>query len=195
MPSHYSLALLWYNRTMKIIDHRLDNARQLSSPNCSVRTSKEINLLVIHNISLPPGQFGGPHIDQLFCNELDCNEHEFFKELEGLNVSSHLLIRRDGEIVQYVPFNMQAWHAGISLYKGRDKCNEFSIGIELEGTDYEEFTDAQYSALIAVTNALLDAYPAMSQDEIVGHSDIAPERKTDPGPFFDWQRYRDELRR
>jgi N-acetyl-anhydromuramoyl-L-alanine amidase len=178
---------------MKIIGHRLDYARQLDSPNCSERGDILIDLLVIHNISLPPGQFGGTHIDQLFCNELDCNEHEFFKELDGLHVSSHLLIRRDGEIVQYVPFNMQAWHAGISVYQGRERCNEFSIGIELEGTDHEEFTDAQYSALIAVTRALFDAYPTMSEDKIAGHSDIAPERKTDPGPFFDWQRYREGL--
>lgn len=178
---------------MKIIDHRLDNARELNSPNCSERVGGLIDLLVIHNISLPPGQFGGAHIDQLFCNELDCNQHEFFKELEGLKVSSHLLIRRDGEIVQYVPFNMQAWHAGISDYKGRDRCNEFSIGIELEGTDYEEFTDAQYKALIDATRVLLGAYPMLSVDKIVGHSDIAPERKTDPGPCFDWQRYRGGL--
>ncbi|MDC1436079.1 1,6-anhydro-N-acetylmuramyl-L-alanine amidase AmpD [Gammaproteobacteria bacterium] len=178
---------------MKIIDHRLNNARELNSPNCSERGGELIDLLVIHNISLPPGQFGGPHIDQLFCNELDCNQHEFFMELEGLKVSSHLLIRRDGEIVQYVPFNLQAWHAGISAYQGRDTCNEFSIGIELEGTDHEEFTEAQYKALIDTTRVLLDTYPMMSENKIVGHSDIAPERKTDPGPYFDWQRYRDGL--
>ncbi len=178
---------------MEIIDHRLNNVKQLNSPNCSDRGDNLIDLLVIHGISLPPGQFGGPHIDQLFCNELDCNQHEFFKELEGLKVSSHLLIRRDGEIIQYVPFNMQAWHAGISIYEGREICNEFSIGIELEGTDHEEYTDSQYKALIAVTRVLLDAYPLMSKDKIVGHSDIAPGRKTDPGPCFDWQRYKDGL--
>jgi len=178
---------------MKIIDHRLNKARQHNSPNCSEREDNEVSLLVIHNISLPPGQYGGPHIDELFCNELDCNQHEFFKELEGLKVSSHLLIRRGGEMIQYVPFNMQAWHAGISNFDGRDKCNEFSIGIELEGTDHEEFTDAQYQALIATTRLLLNAYPQLKEKRIVGHSDIAPERKTDPGSCFNWQHYRESI--
>jgi AmpD protein len=178
---------------MKIINHHLDCARQLASPNCSNRENDEISLLVIHNISLPPGQFGGSYIDELFCNELDCSQHEFFKELEDLKVSSHLLIRRDGEIVQYVPFNKQAWHAGISNYAGRECCNEFSIGIELEGTDFDEFTESQYMALIAVTQALLEAYPEMSKDRIVGHSDIAPGRKTDPGSYFDWAYYKGGL--
>jgi AmpD protein len=178
---------------MKIINHRLNSARQLDSPNCSDRENGEISLLVIHNISLPPGQFGGSYIDELFCNELDCTQHEFFKELEDLKVSSHLLIRRDGDIVQYVPFDKQAWHAGVSRFKDRERCNEFSIGIELEGTDFEDFSDAQYSALIAVTKTLLESYPDMSVEHIVGHSDIAPERKTDPGPCFDWDHYKSGL--
>lgn len=178
---------------MKIINHRLDSARQLTSPNCSERENDEISLLVIHNISLPPGQFGGSFIDELFCNELDCSQHEFFKELKDLKVSSHLLIRRDGEIVQYVPFDKQAWHAGISKYEGRECCNEFSIGIELEGTDFDEFTEAQYEALIAVTQALLQTYPEMKKERIVGHSDIAPGRKTDPGSYFDWAYYKGGL--
>ena len=179
---------------MKIIDHRLKNARQLASPNCNDRQSEEISLLVIHNISLPPGKYGGPYIDDLFCNKLDCSKHDFFAELKDLKVSSHLLIRRDGEIVQYVPFNRQAWHSGLSNFEGRDKCNEFSIGIELEGTDKEAYTDAQYQVLISVTRKLLKDYPDLSRDRIVGHSDIAPKRKTDPGPSFDWQYYRDGIK-
>ncbi|MBN4059768.1 MAG: 1,6-anhydro-N-acetylmuramyl-L-alanine amidase AmpD [SAR86 cluster bacterium] len=178
---------------MKIIDHCLDIARQQHSPNCSDRQDNEISLLVIHNISLPPGQFGGPYIDALFCNELDCSQHNFFSELKDLKVSSHLLIRRDGEIVQYVPFNKQAWHAGISNYEGRDQCNKFSIGIELEGTDHDEFTALQYQALSTITRVLLQTYPTLSEERIVGHSEIAPERKTDPGPSFNWHLYRDGI--
>lgn len=178
---------------MKIIDHRLENARQQDSPNCSDRGSAEVSLLVIHNISLPPGKYGGTYIDELFCNTLDCSQHEFFAELKDLKVSSHLLIRRDGEIVQYVPFNKQAWHAGVSSFEGHEQCNQFSIGIELEGTDEEEFTDVQYQVLISVTNELLKTYPKLLKDRIVGHSDIAPKRKTDPGPCFDWQYYRKSL--
>ncbi len=178
---------------MKIINHRLNDARQLNSPNCSDREDNEISLLVIHNISLPPGQFGGPNIDELFCNKLDCSQHDFFAELENLKVSAHLLIRRDGEIVQYVPFNMQAWHAGISNYKGNDQCNKFSIGIELEGTDYDEFTELQYLALITITRVLLQTYPQLSAERIVGHSEIAPKRKTDPGTNFNWRYYREGI--
>lgn len=174
---------------MKIIDHCIDTARQLSSPNCSERPTDEISLLVIHNISLPPGEYGGPYIHELFCNQLDCSQHEFFTELEGLKVSSHLLIRRDGELVQFVPFNLMAWHAGVSDFQGRQACNEFSIGIELEGSDYENFTDEQYTCLIDVTELLLRSYPQINQDRIVGHSDIAPARKTDPGPYFRWARF------
>ncbi|MAM71212.1 MAG: 1,6-anhydro-N-acetylmuramyl-L-alanine amidase AmpD [Gammaproteobacteria bacterium] len=174
---------------MKIIEHKLDAARQLSSPNCSPRPDDEISLLVIHNISLPPGEFGGPFIDELFCNQLDCSQHDFFADLQDLKVSSHLLIRRDGEVVQYVPFDMMAWHAGVSSWKGREVCNEFSIGIELEGSDFEAFSDAQYDSLEEVSKVLLKTYPQLNAKAIVGHSDIAPERKTDPGPFFDWQRY------
>jgi AmpD protein len=178
---------------MKIIEHRIDSALQISSPNCSERPGDEISLLVIHNISLPPGEFGGPYINQLFCNQLDCSQHEFFAGLEGLKVSSHLLIRRDGELVQFVPFNMMAWHAGISDFQGRQACNEFSIGIELEGSDFENFTDAQYACLIKVTDLLLQTYPQMAIERIVGHSDIAPNRKTDPGPCFSWDRFLGEL--
>ena len=178
---------------MKITRHRLDSAQQLESPNCSARTDNEISLLVIHNISLPPGQFGGSYISDLFCNQLDCSEHDFFAELTDLKVSAHLLIRRDGSLLQFVPFDQQAWHAGISSYEGRDKCNEFSIGIELEGTDHDKFTEAQYQSLIDVSRFLLDTYPGLNKHRIVGHSDIAPQRKTDPGPHFDWQYYRQSL--
>ena len=180
---------------MKIIDHRLKNSHQKLSPNCSDRNKNEISLLVIHNISLPPGQFGGSYIDEFFCNKLDFDQHEFFAELKELKVSSHLLIKRGGEIVQYVPFNMQAWHAGESSFEGRDQCNEFSIGIELEGSDHEKFTDLQYQALFETTRELLKTYPQMNAKRIVGHSDIAPERKTDPGPHFDWTQFRSKLER
>ena len=178
---------------MKIIEHRLDSARQIDSPNCCARTGNEISLLVIHNISLPPDQFGGPYISELFCNQLDCSEHEFFAELADLKVSAHLLIRRDGELIQFVPFNLQAWHAGLSSFEGREKCNEFSIGIELEGSDHVKFTDAQYQKLIEVSALLMECYPELNVQRIVGHSDIAPQRKTDPGPHFDWQFYRQAL--
>lgn len=149
----------------------------------------QIDLLVIHNISLPPRQFGGPYIDDFFAGELDPGEHPFFEEIAGVKVSSHLLIRRTGEVVQYVPLHKRAWHAGVSSFQGREKCNDFSIGIELEGADDIPFEEAQYQALAKITRLLLKAYPSMSQERIAGHSDIAPGRKTDPGPAFDWKRY------
>jgi len=176
---------------MDIKNHLLTTARFLASPNHGVRQDEgDISLLVIHNISLPPGEFGGPYIDDLFCNRLDCRVHPFFDDIKDLRVSSHLLINRQGKVTQYVPFNLKAHHAGVSCFEGRDQCNEFSIGIELEGTDDCDFTDAQYSALARVTRLLLQAYPAITTDRITGHSDIAPGRKTDPGPHFDWTRYR-----
>jgi N-acetyl-anhydromuramoyl-L-alanine amidase len=176
---------------MEIHNHRLVCARQLSSPNVSARSKEgDISLLIIHNISLPPGQYGGSHIDDLFCNQLDCSAHEFFEEIKDLRVSSHLLIQRGGEITQYVPFDRKAWHAGISSFQEREECNEFSIGIELEGCDDENFTAEQYVQLGLVTNALMVEYPAIKTDRIVGHSDVAPDRKTDPGPMFDWEKYR-----
>ncbi len=169
----------------------LAGVRFLPSPNCDLRPDgMPVDVLVIHNISLPPGQFGGGAIEALFCNTLDCSAHPFYKELEGLKVSSHLLIRRDGEIVQFVPFHLRAWHAGASCCEGRTRVNDFSVGIELEGTDYTPFEQAQYRALAAVTRALMRDYPAITPARIFGHSDIAPGRKTDPGPHFDWARYR-----
>ncbi len=167
----------------------LSNARLCLSPNHDDRPDEsEINLIVIHNISLPPGQFGGEGIDQLFTNALDKNEHPFYEEIVDLRVSSHLLIRRDGEVAQYVPFHKRAWHAGESRFQGRSMCNDFSIGIELEGTDFEPFETIQYDVLIQTITALLDAYPGLSAGAITGHEHIAPGRKTDPGPFFDWDR-------
>ncbi len=169
-------------------------ARRVPSPNAEPRPADcEPDLLVIHNISLPPGEYGGGFIEALFCNCLDWDAHPYFDEIRGLRVSAHLLIRRDGEAVQFVSFNDRAWHAGQSCYDGRDNCNDFSIGIELEGTDEDPYTDAQYAMLQTVTCALLSAYPDLTPERIAGHADIAPGRKTDPGPAFDWRRYRASL--
>jgi N-acetyl-anhydromuramoyl-L-alanine amidase len=166
-------------------------ATQRSSPNQDCRPEgQEIDLLVIHNISLPPGEFGGPWIDDLFMNRLDPEAHPYFATIASHQVSSHLLIRRDGEIIQYVPLHMRAWHAGESCFNGRNRCNDFSIGIELEGSDNSKFSDAQYRSLAKVTSDIQREYPAITTERILGHSDIAPGRKTDPGPEFDWQRYK-----
>lgn len=174
---------------MQVIYHRIDCARQLESPNYDLRPDPEdISLLVVHCISLPPEQFGGDYIDQLFCNCLKPGDHPFFKEVYQMKVSAHLLIRRDGTLVQYVPFNCRAWHAGLSHFQGKERCNDFSIGIELEGSVKQAYEDVQYERLIAVTRALCVHYPKLNRKRIVGHSDIAPGRKTDPGPFFDWQK-------
>jgi len=168
-------------------------ARRVASPHFNQRPDNEIpTLLVIHNISLPPGEFGGPWIDDLFTGTLDPAAHPYFADIAHLRVSAHCLIRRDGEIVQYVPFHLRAWHAGVSCYQGREACNDFSIGIELEGTDTLPYTEAQYAALQAVTRLLTEHYPQIAEN-ITGHSDIAPERKTDPGPAFDWERFREGL--
>lgn len=165
--------------------------RHLSSPHCDERPEGEtISLLVIHNISLPPGQFGGDDVEQLFMGTLDCDRHPFYAQLRGLRVSSHLFIRRHGEVVQFVPYQKRAWHAGVSRVQGRERCNDFSIGIELEGTDHQPYTDAQYLALAAVSRDIMRRFPAITLGRIVGHNDIAPGRKTDPGPAFDWPRFR-----
>lgn len=170
----------------------LKGARLCLSPNNDDRPDEnDINLIVIHNISLPPNEYGGDGIDQLFTNTLDKNEHPYYAEIHELRVSSHLLVRRDGEVVQYVPFHKRAWHAGVSEFLGRDICNNFSIGIELEGSDFEAFTESQYTVLKDTISSLLDAYPSLSAKRITGHADIAPGRKTDPGPFFEWQRLED----
>ena len=149
--------------------------------------------LIVHGISLPPGEFGGPEIEQLFTNSLDWDAHPYFAGIRGIEVSAHLLIRRDGELIQFVPFDRRAWHAGESHFRGRRCCNDFSVGIELEGADETPYTDSQYTVLIAVSNALIAAYPALSARELAAHSDISPGRKTDPGPAFDWLRLYDGL--
>lgn len=167
----------------------MPQARLCLSPNFDERPAAcTPELIVIHNISLPPNEYGGDGIDQLFTNTLDKNEHPFYAQIHTLRVSSHLLIRRDGELVQYVPFDKRAWHAGVSSYLGREVCNDFSIGIEMEGSDFEPFTQAQYEVLETTIKQLLDNYPSLSAAEITGHEHIAPGRKTDPGPYFDWQR-------
>ncbi len=172
----------------------LSGARRVPSSNCEQRTLGQApELLVIHNISLPPGQFGGDAIERFFGNCLDWDEHPFYEEIRDVRVSAHVLIRRTGEAVQFVNFEERAWHAGVSCYEGRANCNDFSIGIELEGADEVPYADEQYATLEAVTCALLSAYPAMNLDKVVGHSDIAPGRKTDPGVAFDWTRYRAAL--
>lgn len=169
----------------------LDVAEQVESPNQDDRPEGvEPELIVIHCISLPPGEFGGPWVRRFFCNELPANRHPYFAEIRDLAVSSHLMIARDGQIDQFVPFNRRAWHAGTSEYCGRSACNDFSIGIELEGTDDGEFEDLQYQKLADVVATLCSAYPSLSPERMTGHSDIAPGRKSDPGPGFDWDRLR-----
>jgi AmpD protein len=166
----------------------LEGAIQVASSNCDERPDGEaITLVVIHAISLPPGKFGGDAVQRLFTNTLDCNDHPYFEALRGLRVSAHFLIRRDGGVVQFVPCGKRAWHAGASCYAGRERCNDFSVGIELEGTEDTACTDPQYEALTALVDALYARYPIA---DVVGHSDIAPGRKTDPGPSFDWGRLR-----
>ena len=165
--------------------------RQVLSPHFDARPAGMTpELLVVHGISLPPNEFGGPWIDRLFAGTLPADAHPFFRELAGARLSAHALIRRDGQIVQYVPFGARAWHAGRSAYQGRSGCNDFSIGIELEGADGIAYGDAQYASLAALSRALLAAYATLSAQRIAGHCDIAPERKSDPWASFDWQRYR-----
>lgn len=166
-------------------------ARQLHSPNCDERPDeKDISLIIMHGISLPPGQYGGPHIDQLFTNTLNPDEHPYFAEIQALRVSSHLLIDRQGQVTQYVPFHKRAWHAGKSMYEGRENCNDFSIGIELEGCDDEKYADCQYQIATTVVKLLLENFPGINRQAIVGHCDVAPGRKTDPGEAFDWDYFR-----
>jgi AmpD protein len=164
----------------------LPAARRLPSPNCDARPDgMPIELVVIHNISLPPGTFIGDAVIELFTNRLDWDAHPYYQGIRGLRVSAHFFIRRDGSLIQFVPCTLRAWHAGASSWQGRERCNDFSIGIELEGTDDEPFTDAQYATLTPLLNALKRTYPIRA---VVGHSDIAPGRKTDPGPHFAWER-------
>lgn len=147
-------------------------------------------LIVVHGISLPPGEFGGPWIDRLFCGNLPPDAHPYFATIAGLRVSAHVLVRRDGTLVQYVPFGLRAWHAGASGWRGRPACNDYSVGIELEGADDVPYEAAQYASLAALVQALRAAYPGIAPDALAGHDDVAPGRKTDPGPAFDWKRLR-----
>ncbi|MBN7771716.1 1,6-anhydro-N-acetylmuramyl-L-alanine amidase AmpD [Marinobacter daepoensis] len=166
---------------------RFPGARWCPSPNFGARPDgAPISLLVVHNISLPPGQFGGPHIENFFCNRLDTGVHPYFETIAELQVSAHALVQRDGTVLQFVSCLDRAWHAGRSSFQGRDECNDYSIGIELEGTDDQPYTDAQYRALSRLATLVMAAWPDVTGDRVAGHSDIAPGRKTDPGPAFNW---------
>ncbi len=181
-------------RVMSIEQGWWCKARREVSPNQDARPQEEVSLLVLHSISLPPRSFGGPYIEQLFTNRLETNEHPFFATIEGVRVSAHLLIRRGGECVQFVPFTRRAWHAGRSGWREgtrvRNRVNDFSIGIELEGDEVTPYPEPQYRALAEVTAALCHRYPDLTPERITSHAHIAPERKTDPGPAFDWAFYR-----
>ncbi len=177
-----------------LADGWLSPVTRLPSPHHNARPQGDVSLLVIHGISLPPGEFGGPWIGDLFLGRLDPEAHPYFAGIASLQVSAHCLIRRDGELVQFVSFDERAWHAGVSEFAGRAACNDFSIGIELEGTDTSGYTEAQYRQLVAVSRCLMLHYPDITPERIVGHSDIAPGRKTDPGTGFDWALYRAMLR-
>jgi AmpD protein len=180
----------FYSMTVTLDQHKrwISNARRVVSPNCDDRPDPaQISLLVVHGISLPPRQYGHRYIDQLFTNTLDPEQHPYFREIQHLRVSTHLLIDRQGELTQYVPFDRRAWHAGESSFEGCVACNDFSIGIELEGCDDEPYEHSQYVSLAATARVLMAAWPAITRHRITGHSDIAPLRKTDPGPAFDWE--------
>lgn len=172
-------------------DGWLDVAEPVLSPNYDARPeSCDISLLVLHNISLPPGQFGTGCVQQFFCNQLDHSTHPFFQEIAGVRVSSHFFIEREGKVTQFVPTTARAWHAGHSNFEGREACNDFAVGIELEGTDDQPYTEEQYCTLQAITKALMVRHPEITPARVTGHSDISPGRKTDPGPAFDWARFR-----
>lgn len=173
-----------------IVSGWLPSAMHFASPNFNARPQgSAISLLVIHNISLPPGQFGGGYVQSFFQNQLDSDAHPYFAEIAAMQVSAHLLIERTGAVTQFVGFDDRAWHAGQSVFAGRENCNDFSIGIELEGTDDTPYTNAQYTELVRISQLLIKAYPLINADRICGHDYIAPGRKTDPGPAFDWDYY------
>lgn len=179
---------------MMIVDGWLDAAKRCPSPNFNQRPKGEQPcLLVIHNISLPPGRYGGGFIEAFFQNSLDSSKDPYFKEIQNLQVSAHFLIARDGALTQFVSCLDRAWHAGVSVFCGRENCNDYSIGIELEGQDSEAYTAEQYESLAYLTGAIIEAYPKINSEQIVGHCHIAPERKTDPGPAFDWLRYKTSI--
>jgi len=170
--------------------HWVDQARHRPSPNCGERPDPDdISLIIVHNISLPPGEFGGGHVDAFFTNRLDCTAHPYFGQLQGVQVSSHFLIDRSGGLTQYVACNRRAWHAGRSCWAGREECNDFAIGIELEGADDVPYERAQYQSLTELVALLQTHYPRLAPEAVTGHEDVAPGRKTDPGPAFDWARF------
>ena len=172
----------------------IEPARQLASPNADERPDPDdIGILLLHGISLPPGEFGTGAVEALFTNKLDFDAHPYYEDIRGLEVSAHLFIARDGAVTQFVPFTSRAWHAGASRFRERERLNDCAIGIELEGTDTDPYTDEQYRALIACTRAIMRAYPAIDARHIAAHSDVAPGRKTDPGPVFEWRRLYDGL--
>ena len=167
----------------------IEGVRRVDSPNCDDRPdADDLGLIVVHGISLPPGKFGGAWIDRLFCNDLPPESDPYFATIQGLKVSAHVLVDRAGALTQFVPFRRRAWHAGVSEYQGRSACNDFSVGIELEGADDVPYTDVQYEALATLIKALRRAYPKLRRTDVVGHSHVSPGRKTDPGPAFDWDR-------
>lgn len=175
---------------MKVDPHSglVQGVRYRPSPNCDDRPSgSTVDLVVVHGISLPPGEFGGPWIDRLFTNRLDPHAHPYFGEIHGLRVSSHLLVRRDGTAVQFVPLHRRAWHAGLSSYRGREQCNDYSVGIEVEGTDALPYEPVQYETLARLLQAIMERFPAVTPARVVGHADVSPGRKSDPGPAFDWK--------
>ena len=179
---------------MLISNHILDNTKLVETSNYSDRTDEcDIRLIVIHCISLPPKIYGNSYIEDFFCNKLNTNDNKYFREIKDLKVSSHILIKRTGEIIQFVPFNKKAWHAGSSSYMNEENCNEFSIGIELEGYHTEKYTNHQYKSLLEVSKALINTYKDLNKDNIVGHSDISPGRKEDPGKYFEWNYYLERL--
>ena len=182
------------NTKLKIENGWLAGQKHVISPHFSPRPDREdISLLVIHYISLPPEEFGGDFIDHFFAGTLDPTLHPYFEEIKDLRVSAHCLINRKGHITQYVNFEDMAWHAGVSHFAGREKCNEFSIGIELEGSNNQPFTKAQYATLAKLSQVIMHQYPQITPERIAGHNDIAPERKIDPGQYFDWEYYRSLL--
>ena len=172
----------------------IEGVTRCPSPNADERPDdSDIELLVVHGISLPPGKFGTPYVKDLFLNRLDRTGNPYFEKIAQLRVSAHVFIRRDGTVIQFVPFNLRAWHAGESAFCGRERCNDFSIGVELEGTDDTPYEDGQYRRLVEFARLVMSAWPAVTPERIVGHCDVAPGRKTDPGPSFDWDRFRSEL--
>tara|TARA_B100000900_G_scaffold29880_1_gene22745 strand:- start:1534 stop:2073 length:540 start_codon:yes stop_codon:yes gene_type:complete len=179
---------------MQIENHIFKNIKFLQSPNFNQRPKNSIiSLIVIHSISLPPNVYGNEYVEDFFMNKLKISDHDYFDEIKDLKVSSHIYIKRTGEIIQFVPFNMRAWHAGDSSYRGVNDCNNYSIGIELEGADDDNFSNNQYEKLIQISKLIIKNYPQINKDKIVGHSEISPGRKTDPGYKFEWNRYLNAL--